>query len=415
MAPRRSAEGFALPLLLGLIGLLAVLGVALQQSRAAIDAARDQQTGRALREARDALLAYAVQRHYVSGQSPGFRPGELPCPDGDNDGDDDGLCTAGAIGRVPWKSLGISPPVDGSGEVIWYTLSGNFQRPPQNPNPINSLTRGDLRVLGDDGVTVEADDAVFVLFAPGAVLKGQSRAASVSEACPYGSSKPQDQCPDNYLDAHAGIANAVKNGPFIAAVPRDDFNDRLLVMRTREFMRQVERRVGLEARSWLEGYRAAYGRYPYPAPAGEAACTDGNPGTACTSSETACSGHFPEDALTASTLDWPADVYYYQDYRANPAWPPVAARTAWFRANGWTAVTAYAIDGCAAPLTVDAAPAPALLLLPGTPAGAVSSPPTLAELLEDAANQDAWTDGAPGQLQFVTPSESANDQLFASP
>lgn len=105
-------------------------------------------------------------------------------------------------------------------------------------------------------------------------------------------------------------------------------------------------------------------------------------------------------------------MYYYQ---AGAGWPPGAARTGWFRANGWAAVTVYALGGCAAPLSVDAATVQALLLLPGTPAGAVSSPPTLAELLEDADNQDAWADGTPGQLQFVTPSESANDQLFASP
>ncbi len=407
---RRSTEGFALPLLLALVGLLAVLGVSLQQSRAAREAARDQQTARALREARDALVAYAVQRHYVSGQSDFFRPGELPCPDGDNDGDDDGLCAAGAIGRVPWKSLGISAPVDGAGEVIWYALSGNFRRAAP---AINSLSRGNLTVLADNGVAVEADDAVFVLFSAGPPLAGQGRAASVSASCAYsGGSRPQDRCPDNYLDTHAGIANAVKDGPFIAALPRDGFNDRLLVVRAREFMRQVERRVGQEARGWLEGYRAAYGSYPFPAPAGDAACTDGNPATACTSSETTCSGRFPEDALTASTLDWPADVYYYQ---AGAGWPPGAARTGWFRANGWAAVTVYALGGCAAPLSVDAATVQALLLLPGTPAGAVSSPPTLAELLEDADNQDAWADGTPGQLQFVTPSESANDQLFASP
>lgn len=411
-------SGFALPLLLGLVALLVMLGLAMQQSRAAREAARAQQTARALREARDALLAYAVQRHYVDGQSDDFRPGELPCPDRDNDGNDDGSCSAGEIGRVPWKSLGISPPVDGDGEVIWYALSGRFRRRSLNPNPINSLTRGDLRVLGADGSTVQADDAVFIVFSAGAPLTGQNRSATLSAPCAYDNAvHPENLCADNYLDAHAGASNAKENGPFIAALPDGNFNDGLLAVRSREYMHLVEQRVGREALGWLKAYRDANGVYPYPAAASNSACFDHDPSTPCTSSETVCSGRFPESALTAGTSEWPQAVFYLPPPSPPQGWtwPVGAARTAWFRDNEWSEVAVYAIDGggCGPPLRLDNQPAQALVMLPGTPVGAtLSDPPTLAEMLEDAENQDAWNSGGGGQLRFVTPSELSNDQVF---
>src|SRR6185436_18126831 len=110
-----------------------------------------------------------------TGPSPNIRPGELPCPDTDNTGTDAGACVAGAIGRVPWRSLGIPEPKDGAGETLWYAIAGPFRNYSMNTAPITSDTLGNLTVyLGSSASTITSR-AVAVIFAPGVSLGTQNR------------------------------------------------------------------------------------------------------------------------------------------------------------------------------------------------------------------------------------------------
>src|SRR5665647_2016844 len=97
------------------IGAAAVLITSL--STTALKNARQKTTSDALAQAKDALIGYAV--------SDTNRPGELPCPDFDNDGmitlaDYSGSNCKSLIGRLPWKTLGLPDLRDGSGEHLWY-------------------------------------------------------------------------------------------------------------------------------------------------------------------------------------------------------------------------------------------------------------------------------------------------------
>ena len=92
----------------------------------------------ALLQVKQALMGWSAARTWTT-SSLTIRPGELPCPDMNNDGlDNDGACAAGDIGRVPWKTLDIPEPKDGNGETLWYAIAGPFRYKPQASSPITS-------------------------------------------------------------------------------------------------------------------------------------------------------------------------------------------------------------------------------------------------------------------------------------
>src|SRR5450759_1302013 len=126
-------------LVIMVMGIAAVLISSL--STTALKNARQETTSNALVQAKDALIGYAV--------SDPNRPGELPCPDFDNDGmitlaDYSGSNCKSLIGRLPWKTLGLPDLRDGSGEHLWYAISDTFHA--NGSTIINSNTKGTLLV-----------------------------------------------------------------------------------------------------------------------------------------------------------------------------------------------------------------------------------------------------------------------------
>ncbi|MDP1717947.1 MAG: hypothetical protein Q8L40_07690, partial [Burkholderiales bacterium] len=145
---------------------------------------RDKITAAALAQAKEALIGWSAARTPTAA-SPNIRPGELPCPDATNSGNDPGpTCSAGAIGRVPWKSLGIQEPKDSAGETLWYAISGPFRHyGPGYTNPITSDTLGNITVYSGSSATTLTSQAVAVIFAPGAPLNTQDRSTITTALC----------------------------------------------------------------------------------------------------------------------------------------------------------------------------------------------------------------------------------------
>src|SRR5688572_26507790 len=251
-------RGFALMLVLLLVSVGLGAAVFSFINSNATTLARDQITVDALNSVKTALIAYAVSA---------ARPGEFPCPDFNQPGNalsgvQNGTCGGAgvALGRVPWKTLGIPEPKDSSGETLWYAVATPFRRTQPGSLPINSDTRGNLTVFSADGVTPLTSEAVAVVFAPGPALGGQTRGGANQTVAA------------NYLETSSGINNAdtvAPTGPFIAGrlrVPNNpNYNDRLLYITTREFIPAVEMRVGKEIIAALDGYRAnsSCGCYPW--------------------------------------------------------------------------------------------------------------------------------------------------------
>ena len=231
---RASRRGFALPiLLLALFGAAVVWAVYATRLVGSFDQRAKIQTETALRIARDALIQYAAQSS--------TSPGALPCPDTSNDGtagaDNGGSCSAGVIGRVPWRTLGINPPRDGAGECIWYVPSGGARnqlqvetrgksQPALNPGWTGTITLHDHSSGSDSQV-------MAVLIAPGAALQGQSRTSN--SRCNGGPASA-------FLEALDGIDDASGTAAVRAAAVTG-FNDRVLPITAQDLYAAVAPRI----------------------------------------------------------------------------------------------------------------------------------------------------------------------------
>jgi hypothetical protein len=275
-------QAMILTVVLVVFGVLAAIYTTANTRSVSLSNRQADDTARTLTEVKNALIAWSAARTPITG-SLNRRPGELPCPDNDNSGTDSGSCAAGAIGRVPWKSLGIPEPKDSTGETLWYAISDKFRNFAMSSDPITSDTVGDLTVYHGSSATTLTSQAVAVIFAPGASLGTQDRSCTVgvdctaAGQCTTSPASLTSKCnPTNYLEATGGGNNAQTGGAFIQATASSSFNDRLLVITNADLMPAVEPRVAREMMSILEQYRlyrvANFGTSDYPS----ADLSDGN-------------------------------------------------------------------------------------------------------------------------------------------
>jgi len=249
--------------------------------------ARDKLTAAALAQAKEALIGYAVS---VDLSSSTRRPGDLPCPDINNNGITDTPCgnASGStgqtlrIGRLPWKTLGISDLRDGSGERLWYAVSNNFKFSTRTSctsagqaGCLNSDTVGSISVFSPDGAQLNdgggSTGVVAVILAPGEILK------RTDQPSPQDRSDTGINNPQNYLDTALGEDNAnftdgsSTNG-FIQGRAKDIsnnviLNDQLLAITQDEIMRPIQKRVAGEVKNCLNDYALHNNnRYPWATP-----------------------------------------------------------------------------------------------------------------------------------------------------
>jgi len=319
---RRSRQQGTLLIIAALL-LVAFIGAAfaLQLARAAGSGQRERVTERALAEAREALIAYAVDRPVNSIVGPGY----LPCPDLDDDGWAESTCGSlngdggqeQRLGRLPWKTLGIADLRDGYGERLWYAVSTKYKgllncgasRGCVDMSPAAAL--GTITVRDASGLVIHdgtiAEDyradsggALAVVLAPGPPLvradgRGQSRECGAADCdatgrCLGDPPSRSPRCdPRNYLDVAAGAryanednadfvdrtdaraanTNGFIRGPVLMPDGRLAVNDRLVAIAYRDVMPRMMERVALEASACLRDYASSpinNGRLPWPTP-----------------------------------------------------------------------------------------------------------------------------------------------------
>ena len=194
---RERGQAMLLTVLLLGVGVSAVVYNFVTPAKQSIE--RDKITDAALAQAKDALIGFAAGRDLVAGAN---RPGDLPCPDLDDDGDADAVpgcdTAARALGRLPWKTLGLPDLRDGYGQRLRYAVSSSFKNNTLDPpcaNPgdagcLNSDARGKITVRSSDGTIIHdgspiqstPSGAIAVIFAPGAVLRSRALPARRIEA-----------------------------------------------------------------------------------------------------------------------------------------------------------------------------------------------------------------------------------------
>jgi hypothetical protein len=444
----RRQRGFGGFLVIALIaGMAAAAGMFTFYRTDAVQAQNERATTDVLAAAKAALIGYAVRRGGPTGTA---RPGELPCPDSDGDGLENAPCSTAAslLGRLPWRTLGIPEPVDSAGETLWYAISGPFRDAASNPltypgvvpapaERINSDTRGNITVLGRDGSSVLSNNAVAVVFAPGAALSGQNRspsALSVALCTLTGLTVVPHRCASNYLESSAGTSNAGSTtGPFIAGAASSAFNDRLAYLDTAELIPIIEMRVANELKRLLAAYRLYSACQCYP-------WADNWPYSGGLADVGQNRGRFPSGP--------------YPEAWGQGSIPNLPQ---WVAANDWHNLFWYSVsrqasdagDTCRScssdpTLTVDATKTAALLFTPGTPAdGLARLPPVMpgASLtsaqrsradninlyLQDSSNRDGAACADVGEIggpkpgsgtlsisvncdRYVTPASTARDR-----
>lgn len=237
----RRQRGAVLMLLLLLVSVGALAVFVSGLNRATEQLERDRITAAALAQAKEALIGYAAKD--------ANRPGELPCPDVDNDGqvtlsDYNGSDCKKLVGRLPWKSLGLTELRDGGGETLWYAVSDAFHA--NGTTPINSDTPGTLAVTG----SISAIQVIAVVFAPGMTLAGQLRDSS------------NENKVENYLEA----ANSTSTTDFVAGDATAAFNDRLMPVLASNLFPLIENRIARDAKKCLDDYALiSGGKYPWAA------------------------------------------------------------------------------------------------------------------------------------------------------
>ncbi len=293
--------GATLILMMFIIALAATIYLLKAYDSDRIRIEQEKKTMRALNEAKQALLAWAVAH--------GDHPGQLPYPDRrevvspNYDGRSDCPPSGTAfnlpnsyalfLGQLPIAGQDdpCENPLRGLGEDfrdalgnrLWYAVSRNVvhryefllanpnSNPIINPNILSNSNYPWLRVLDRNG-TLISDRVAAVILASGNALTGQNRAGVAPNA-------------NQYLDAFNIGATNYSNANYV--VPDENFiigqdsrgvseadttvtkpyhfNDKLVFITIDELMAAVTHRASGEASKLLNQYRAKNGQFPYAA------------------------------------------------------------------------------------------------------------------------------------------------------
>ena len=335
----RNQQGMALLVLLLIFTLIASLYVLRSLDSTGINNERAKKTQKVLAEAKIGLLAFASDRNLVHPLCANNcrRPGDLPCPDTNNDGFAEGVCAVAALGRLPWRTLGLKDLRDGYGERLWYAVSNRYKNSPRI-QPLNSETvatitlRNSVGNIINDGSLTTGLTAVVI--APGPAFIRADATAQVRNGA-------NQNLAVNYLDNAFGEDNqnfvdGTVNG-FISGQVRDGVgnllvNDIILPISREDMIEVMEKRVIAEARNEFRSYFNNEGALSYPAPANFADVTCLGVANIiapnCSESPAFTGGRIPANP----NAPWNVTSILRGDNNSN-----------WFQQNGWREQVYYAV------------------------------------------------------------------------
>lgn len=254
-AHRRQQGGYVLVIMLVIIVTGSLYGLLDQLNANAAETSRITVTNNALKQAREALLAYAVTYKERSRDAYGNSDpnGYLPCPDLESDdqnphwiGTAAGTCgSTGAfsVGLLPTQSLGLPELRDGDGNCLWYAVSGTHKMNPKAA-AVPGTSAAQFEVFDAAGnllisrTGIELGAAAVVL-APGAALGSQNRSAIAGKPCATHSSQVAA-----YLESLGpAFVTGIQKDAAGAAVK----NDQLSWVTTREISQLIGKRSDMQS------------------------------------------------------------------------------------------------------------------------------------------------------------------------
>ena len=228
-------QGAALLVMLAIIVLgisyLLVSRVNTASGFAAIDRERN---GQLLHQAKQALIGHVA---HIAAQQTEANPGRVPCPEAPgnfgtvNEGIAAGNCTLPAVGRLPWRTLGLDKLVDASGEPLWYVVSPGWALSNSTTPPLTTFINSNSA----GGLTVDAaaSDSVALIIAPGPAFTVGAAGACAA----WSQVRPTSGTPDrrNYLECENAAA-----ATFVTRGPSGSFNDQLVRVTTADLLPAIE-------------------------------------------------------------------------------------------------------------------------------------------------------------------------------
>lgn len=374
---RHKQRGMTLIMLVFIVGLAAMAYLMYALNPTTVKIERDKKTTAALAMAKSALLAYASS---VNVSLPCFtnfcpRPGDLPCPDTDNNGTAETSCgdAAGAtgqtnrLGRLPWKTLGLDDLRDGHGERLWYAVSSRYKNNTRY-RPLNSDTLGTVTVRDSAGTIINngasSSGVVATVLSPGSVIVRQDGVSQTRATS-------QENNPNNYLDVALGEDNADFSdsntngfimGPINGLNGNEILNDRILVITRHDMAKAMESRVLAESRNAMLDYYCGGNADHAGKSCGAASATGAANATGAAAGNSAFSAFFPSPALfsdatclgngslTGSSCSSNTTSSVHGRIPANPntAWSATsifrgASTGNWFQLNAWRELVHYAV------------------------------------------------------------------------
>ncbi|WP_047515413.1 hypothetical protein [Methylophilus sp. Q8] len=283
-----------------------------------------QKTMASLALAQQALLAYAQQPLGLTLCELNCpRPGDLPCPDRNNDGIAETSCSnTSRLGRLPWKTLGVGDIRDGSGERLWYAVSERYKNNPRL-RPLNLDTTGTWSVASSEGLMWDAtqgNGVVAVLIAPmqPLVREGgwvQQRQEATTEIAKH------------YLDVNSAADNASPqegtSRGFARAPASMHFNDVVWPVTSGQMHQVMQKQVLAEVKRSLRCVGVPCLSYPMAAAVSDSGCLGSQSLSAgqCLSTATSI-GRLPLDL----NAHWPWTVQHVLDGNQQHHW---------FQQNAW--------------------------------------------------------------------------------
>lgn len=215
---------------------------------------------RLLQSAKAALIGHVAHRAAMTTEND---PGRLPCPEspgsigGPNEGIAAGNCTLPAVGRLPWRTLGLDKLRDASGEPLWYVVSPGWGKPNALTNTtINSDSRGQLTLDG-------SGDVVALLIAPGPPLSVEASPGCAARVQRRMTPSPAIDRRD-YLECENSSLPA--DAAFVTNGPAGSFNDHVVAVTGADVLPAIEAAIAARfEREIAPGIRSAYSGGSWPA------------------------------------------------------------------------------------------------------------------------------------------------------
>ncbi len=315
MKPPSRQRGAALIVFVSLLVLgIAWYAVSALSKTGGTTAEREMRTGLALHAAKQALLAYVALKAGETGEK---YPGRVPCPETpDQPGPTfQGQAapvvgshpTCAAVGRLPWRTLGIDQLRDGYGEPLWYAVPlGSWAL-------LNSSTV--LLINPDLGNQLTLDGqpnaVVAVIIAPGKPVNSLAQSGTPPAGC-----SPVNQYPNRYTVPYVPskfLECGNETASYVTAAASPWGNDRVITITATEVMDAilgpVADRIQRETLPALDAWRTGEGQ--------------ANWGGA---------SFLP----FASTFGDPATNDYCGDVNVREGWPPLGSACAKFTATATT-------------------------------------------------------------------------------